>query len=425
MRIFSTLRYSFILLAMLCASCGTAIPTIKPYKMDVQQGNVVTSKMLLQLRPGMTKSQVRFIMGTPLIQDSFHGNRWDYVYQLREKGKITEQRRVILDFEKDLLKTVRGDVIPKAGEQDEVKPNTGTRVIEPAGEAQKKSLIERLKFWKNDDPESTAKAATSAASATAAVAEKSGEIAVAAPAALVETTSSSIAEKPAVITEQAPTEVQVSAIAADTPKSVLVQDIQLPLATPASSLEQPATQIEAAAKAPVQKAEIVDGAALTNDAVVKAVNDWAQAWRTKNVNQYLGFYADKFKPDAALSKKAWVAQRKQRLSDKQGEIGLVLENTQAQVQGQQATVQFLQKYQSKQLSDRVTKQLTLEFDAKLNRWLIVKETVLQNVQTLGAEKVSVPTQSTLSQTKGEIKENIASVNASSETIEIVGEKVGF
>ncbi|MEQ1766374.1 MAG: hypothetical protein ABL859_03005, partial [Methylotenera sp.] len=258
-----------------------------------------------------------------------------------------------------------------------------------------------------------------------AVAEKSGEIAVAAPAALVETTSSSIAEKPAVITEQAPTEVQVSAIAADTPKSVLVQDIQLPLATPASSLEQPATQIEAAAKAPVQKAEIVDGAALTNDAVVKAVNDWAQAWRTKNVNQYLGFYADKFKPDAVLSKKAWVAQRKQRLSDKQGEIGLVLENTQAQVQGQQATVQFLQKYQSKQLSDQVTKQLTLEFDAKLNRWLIVKETVLQNVQTLGAEKVSIPTQSTLSQTKGEIKENIASDNASSQTIESVGEKVGF
>ncbi|MES2182255.1 MAG: outer membrane protein assembly factor BamE, partial [Pseudomonadota bacterium] len=77
------MRYSFILLAILCTACGTALPTVKPYKLDVQQGNVVTSKMLLQLRPGMTKSQVRFIMGTPLIQDSFHDKRWDYVYQLR------------------------------------------------------------------------------------------------------------------------------------------------------------------------------------------------------------------------------------------------------------------------------------------------------------------------------------------------------
>ena len=73
----SVLRYLVIFLAILCASCGTALPSIKPYKLDVQQGNVVTSKMLLQLRPGMTQSQVRFIMGTPLIQDSFHGKRWD------------------------------------------------------------------------------------------------------------------------------------------------------------------------------------------------------------------------------------------------------------------------------------------------------------------------------------------------------------
>ncbi|HSF70943.1 MAG TPA: outer membrane protein assembly factor BamE, partial [Methylotenera sp.] len=79
--------------------------------MDIQQGNVVTSKMLLQLRPGMTKSQVKFIMGSPLIVDSFHKDRWDYFYQLRQAGKIVEQRRVILDFEKDLLSKVRGDVV--------------------------------------------------------------------------------------------------------------------------------------------------------------------------------------------------------------------------------------------------------------------------------------------------------------------------
>jgi len=152
MRYFSTLRYLVVLLVLLCSACGTAVPSIKPYKLDVQQGNVVTSKMLLQLRPGMTKSQVRFIMGTPLIQDSFHGNRWDYVYQMREAGKVTEQRRVILDFEKDLLKTVRGDVIPAGtASPEEDRANTGTRLVEPYKKPEEKSLMNKLKFWEKDE----------------------------------------------------------------------------------------------------------------------------------------------------------------------------------------------------------------------------------------------------------------------------------
>ncbi|HPX88338.1 MAG TPA: outer membrane protein assembly factor BamE [Methylophilaceae bacterium] len=154
MRILSFLRYPILFLALLCTACGTALPTVKPFKLDVQQGNVVTSKMLLQLRPGMTKSQVRFIMGTPLIQDSFHGNRWDYVYQMRESGKITEQRRVILDFENELLKSVRGDVAPSASDKaatDSAAPNAGPRTINPTPKPQEKGMLDKLKFWKKDE----------------------------------------------------------------------------------------------------------------------------------------------------------------------------------------------------------------------------------------------------------------------------------
>jgi len=110
--------------------------------------------MLLQLRPGMTKSQVRFIMGTPLIQDSFHGNRWDYFYQMRESGKVKEQRRVILDFENELLKSVRGDVIPAGSDPtktDESKSNTGTRVVTPTKKPEDKGLMDKLKFWEKDE----------------------------------------------------------------------------------------------------------------------------------------------------------------------------------------------------------------------------------------------------------------------------------
>lgn len=114
------LRFFTLLIAMALAGCGAAIPTIKPYKMDIQQGNVVTSEMLLKLRPGMTKSQVQFIMGTPLLVDSFHTNRWDYFYQLRKQGEVVTQRRVILDFEKDLLVRVRGDVVPKGATVEDV-----------------------------------------------------------------------------------------------------------------------------------------------------------------------------------------------------------------------------------------------------------------------------------------------------------------
>lgn len=127
--------------------------------MDIQQGNVVTSKMMLQLRPGMTRSQVRFIMGTPLIQDRFHGNRWDYFYQMRKDGKIIEQRRVILEFENDALARVRGDVIPLDSGQHELATPATTPESESRNSAAKvkkdeKSLTDKLKFWKSDEKQS-------------------------------------------------------------------------------------------------------------------------------------------------------------------------------------------------------------------------------------------------------------------------------
>jgi outer membrane protein assembly factor BamE len=122
----------------------------------------------------MTKSQVRFIMGTPLIQDSFHGNRWDYAYQLREGGKLIEQRRVILDFQSDLLKTVRGDVVAatvdsKGGVEG---ADTGTRLIEPAKKPEEKSLMQKLKFWQKDEAEQAKEAADAKAKASADEAER-------------------------------------------------------------------------------------------------------------------------------------------------------------------------------------------------------------------------------------------------------------
>lgn len=73
------------------------------YKIDVQQGNVLTDEMLEKLRPGMTRSQVRFVLGSPLIVDPFRNNRWDYAYIQRIRGGLIEQKRLTVYFEDDRL----------------------------------------------------------------------------------------------------------------------------------------------------------------------------------------------------------------------------------------------------------------------------------------------------------------------------------
>ena len=229
MRYFSTLRYLAVLLVLLCTACGTALPSIKPYKLDVQQGNVVTSKMLLQLRPGMTKSQVRFIMGTPLIQDSFHGNRWDYVYQMREAGKIIEQRRVILEFEKDLLKTVRGDVIPAGTAAPEAeRANTGTRLVEPYKKPEEKSLINKLKFWEKDEATPAKEPVSSKGPATKADVKKAPEPKVSEPEVKATTTE-----------PRATSEAEVAPSMLAVPLAVQAAEAVAPAATPAEVIAEP------------------------------------------------------------------------------------------------------------------------------------------------------------------------------------------
>ena len=113
---------SFFLIFLLhnLISCSSidlipSIPTSLPdvYKIDIQQGNEITSEMLMLLKPEMSKAQVRFVLGTPLIQDTFHEERWDYIYEMRVRDIITERRHVILNFEDEKLKTITGEVIPK------------------------------------------------------------------------------------------------------------------------------------------------------------------------------------------------------------------------------------------------------------------------------------------------------------------------
>ena len=87
--------------------------------MDIQQGNYVSQEMVSQLKLGMTKEQVRYVLGTPLVADIFHADRWDYVYYKDPRRGTREGRKIAVVFENGKLARVIGDVVP-AGESTPV-----------------------------------------------------------------------------------------------------------------------------------------------------------------------------------------------------------------------------------------------------------------------------------------------------------------
>jgi outer membrane protein assembly factor BamE len=105
-----------------CAGWSNPVAKLNPHRIEVQQGNLVTQEMLDKLKPGMTPSQVRFVLGTPLIVDPFHKDRWDYAYSLRQGNKVVEQRRITVLFENDKLKRIEGDVAAAAKPVEAAKP---------------------------------------------------------------------------------------------------------------------------------------------------------------------------------------------------------------------------------------------------------------------------------------------------------------
>lgn len=79
---------------------------ITPYRIDIVQGNAVTREQVGLLRPGMTRLQVRDVLGTPLVTDPFHADRWDYIFTLRRPGAEAQRRSVVVLFDGDTMKSV-------------------------------------------------------------------------------------------------------------------------------------------------------------------------------------------------------------------------------------------------------------------------------------------------------------------------------
>jgi len=98
-------------------SSDSFLGVITPYRIEVVQGNVITSEQIALAKPGLTRAQVRDVLGSPLLADPFHTDRWDYVFTIRRQGTDPQLRRVIVRFKADVLDAIEGgDGLPSEHE---------------------------------------------------------------------------------------------------------------------------------------------------------------------------------------------------------------------------------------------------------------------------------------------------------------------
>jgi outer membrane protein assembly factor BamE len=101
------MRFLLLALTLLLASCGEFALT--PHKIEIRQGNLVTPEMRQKLQIGMSKPQVRMVLGTPMLVDPYHNDRWDYVYRLETSGQLVDSRHLTLYFEGENLARIVDD----------------------------------------------------------------------------------------------------------------------------------------------------------------------------------------------------------------------------------------------------------------------------------------------------------------------------
>lgn len=141
--------------SLLLAGCSTvkdigdAIPNALNrlplvHRPDIQQGNVVNQDSINKLKPGMSKSQVSYLLGTPMLVDVFHQDRWDYLYSMKPGNEEVTQARVTLHFVDDRLTRIEGDYRPQGStETTDVKPEEEVIISVPDYTGDRKGLFSR------------------------------------------------------------------------------------------------------------------------------------------------------------------------------------------------------------------------------------------------------------------------------------------
>ncbi len=369
------MRNKLVLLSALLTSCSYLdTPVLSPYKMDIRQGNFITPEMREQLKPGMTKSQVRYVLGTPLIYDAFHGNRWDYTYRLERHGEIVEKQDMTLYFNGDNLTRVieSGKTIIDVPVEPPVAVAEAPveQVVAKADPAV--DVLTHVKAW------ATAWSAKNAHDYFAAYT----------PDFKPDNMSHAAWEKQRLDRISRPKEIEIGLddiqvamldaehatvsfsqrYRSDNYRDVVDKTLALVkrgdawlIASERAGKPQPAAQYVAkpAAQAAAGDADVGG-----------AIKHWAEAWAARDVAQYLASYADTFKP-AGMSKAKWQQQREQRIGKANSISVDISALTITQADDTHASATFKQDYRSDSYHDSTRKLLKLEKIGGV--WLIVAE----------------------------------------------------
>jgi len=136
-----------------CETLGTYMPIVTSlgvYKIDVNQGNFLSQDMVDKLKTGMTRPQVRTTLGTPLLQDPFRNDRWDYVYEYSRQGKVREHRQFTVYFVDDKLARWEGDEMPPS--VVELNRAAGEKALKPEPSADDRGFFAKIFDWFKREP---------------------------------------------------------------------------------------------------------------------------------------------------------------------------------------------------------------------------------------------------------------------------------
>lgn len=349
----------------LVTGCGST--RLGPHRIDVQQGNAIDQENIARLKPGLSRSQVRFLLGTPLVIDPFRNDRWDYIYTFHKAGKLTEEKRVTLHFDGDLLARIEGDVPAVAA------PSTAV--------AQSEETTPQPKLAQVATPGELAAAVPRPAP-------------VVVPAVPVQPAAPLPAPIPVVPMPPAPTPVATPPNVKSAPAPVVAAGVVTPLPSPKNvpAYVDPRPPAELALQAEINVAQLkpdvippfpdpAPASATPQPAVgdvdaliLQALEAWAAAWGRRDEVKYLAAYADSFVPQGGGSRADW-AQRRRLLLGIAKNIEVRIDSPSVERAGDgSALLTFNQFYRSESYRDAVVKQLRMV--EQQGRWLIVEEKVL-------------------------------------------------
>lgn len=368
-----------VLLLALVAGCSTV--KIGPHRIDVQQGNALDQDNVARLKTGLNRSQVRFLLGTPLVVDPFRTDRWDYVYVLYKAGKLAEQKRITLFFEGDTLVRIEGDLPAPAAQPEATQAEPAAATPASASEATAPVPV----------PAPVAPPAPAPAPQPAAMRSEPVVVQPAAanppPAPAAETRPAVVASPPAPVA--APAAATETAKPDAVPASTVVAPLESPKNAPPYVDPRPPADAAPTLQTETDVSRIqpdvmpafpvpAQAAASGDDAVLKAVGDWANAWAARDEDKYIAAYDASFVPQGGGSRDDWEKRRRLLLSVAKN-IELKVDSPSVErAEDGSVTVTFNQFYRSDSYRDAVVKQLRMvERDG---RWLIVEERVLSNLR---------------------------------------------